>query len=148
MGLTFHLGKTLLCSALLLQGLFIMGIIPNTSFPNAIQKGFELTGQSLRITKQPAYAIISEHIPLIAKVIGGLLAAAGLNIIVQSRAIIKLNILALFVLTLLIGIPWKWIESKGSFFDPSDKAVFHLITNWGLIGGLIYWHSTIKPRKH
>ena len=147
MGLTFTLGKLLIITALVLQGLYIAGYLPNQSMLKAVEAGWTKTGQSLRISSHPLHKTVAQNLALICQAIGGMIALAALNLFANSRAILKLNILGEVLLTFLIGVPWNWIESKGSLFDPNDRNVFHLVTNWSIIGGLWYWHSCIRSGK-
>lgn len=146
MALFYHIGKIFLCVALTLQGLYVLGVLPNQdrdALSRSMNKGIQ-NFQSFTHIHHPVFDQIKTNLALVSQAIGGLLALAALNILFSSRFIIKLNILGLLLLTFFIGVPYNVLKGN-SPLDPTDKTLFHFYANLALIGGLIYFHSVSAP---
>lgn len=147
MALFYHIGRILLCATLALQGLYIIGLLPNSnssalqaSMIKGIRNFNEATGNA--IPKEIVGEVL-KHIYAVSGLIGGLLLTAVFNVLSSSKFWIKMNILGLVLLTLVLGVPYNVINGKADPLDPTDKTLFHTYANLALIGGLLYYHSTV-----
>jgi len=149
MALFYHIGRILLCLAIALQGLYILGVIPgqtNRTLINSMTKGL-INFQSIAHLPPPIMKEIERNVSTIAYIIGGLLATAIANTFTTSRFIIKLNIVGMLLLTFFIGIPYSVLKGQVDPLDPTDKSLFHCYANLALLGGLLYFHSAATPVK-
>lgn len=143
MGLTYHVGRILLCLALTFQGLYILGFFPNQPLLNSMKKGIPNFESNVGLS-HPFLTQAEKHLPTVVQVIGGLLAIAALNILATSKFIIKLNIVGLLLLTFFIGIPYDVFRGKVGFLDTSYKPLFHFYANMSIIGGLLYYYGSTR----
>jgi hypothetical protein len=140
MGFGFQLAKLILISALVFQGLYLLGFFGNNTISSDLEKGLDQYKKKLKLPAE-AINLAKSQSKVIAKGLGAMILLVIFNLIANSKLVLKVVILGEFLLTLFVGVPWSLIAGDSTILNTSDKNLQHLLVNLAIIGGLLYWHS-------